>query len=122
MLLAVGAAAAIAGTVSAQPGDIRGRIEFEGGGAIPEGRIEIYIDDPKAENDAQRPAVTTDVESDGGSKTIDFSLSSPTGSAVSAGAQIVARLERADGWLLARGSARLEADSPVSITLYTAMY
>jgi hypothetical protein len=34
----------------------------------------------------------------------------------------VARLERADGWLVARGSAELEAGSPVSVTLNAVMY
>jgi hypothetical protein len=36
--------------------------------------------------------------------------------------QIVARLERADGWLVARGSARFEAGSPVYVTLSAVMY
>jgi hypothetical protein len=34
----------------------------------------------------------------------------------------VVRLERADGWLLARGSARIEAGAPVEVTLNTVMY
>ena len=36
--------------------------------------------------------------------------------------QIVARLEREDGWLLARGSAQIEPGAPVEITLFTVMY
>ncbi len=34
----------------------------------------------------------------------------------------MARLERADGWLLARGSAPLNAGSPVPVTLYAVTY
>ena len=36
--------------------------------------------------------------------------------------QVVAELQRADGWLLARGSAQVEGDLAVEITLYTVMY
>lgn len=124
MLLAAGSAAvaAVAGTVLAQSTGIRGTLEFEDGKIIPKGRIEIYVDDPATKGDVRHSTATTRVESDGGSKTIDFSLSPLTSSTVSTGTQIVARLERADGWLLARGSARLETGSPVHITLYTAMY
>lgn len=39
-----------------------------------------------------------------------------------AGTEVEARLLRADGWLLARGSARLEPGTPLRITLYTALY
>lgn len=126
VLLSAGtvAVAAVAGAVAvaAQAPDIHGTIAFEGGAAIPKGRIEISIDDPAIQDDAQRAAAGLRVESDGGSKVIDFSLASPEGRAASQGTQIVARLERADGWLLARGSAMLEAKSPVHITLFTAMY
>lgn len=124
MLLAAGTAAvaAVAGTVSAQSADIRGTVEFEGGAVIPKGKVEIYIQDPATQGNGPHRAAETRMKSDGGSKTIDFSLPSPESSAASSGAQIVARLERADGWLIARGSAKVEAGSPILITLYTAMY
>jgi hypothetical protein len=36
--------------------------------------------------------------------------------------RIVARLERADGWLLARGSARFEAGAPLEVALRAVVY
>jgi hypothetical protein len=95
---------------------------FEDGTKIPEGRLEIYLEDPAVKDKAQRRAATTSVESDGGSKAIEFSLSPPASSTASPTLRIVARLERADGWLLARGSAQVEAGSPVQVTLNTVMY
>jgi hypothetical protein len=64
----------------------------------------------------------TRIESDGGSKTIAFSLSPPASSTASPTLQIVARLERADGWLVARGSAQIKAGSLVYVTLNAVMY
>lgn len=124
VLLAAGTAAlaAVAGTVSAQSSAVRGTVEFEGGKLIPEGRLAIQLSDPALKNDAQTPAAATRLDSDGKSRALDFSLPLPASWAASESAQIVARLERADGWLLARGSAKAEADAAIHITLYTVMY
>ena len=124
VLLAAGVAAvaAAAGTVAAQSTDIRGTVTFEGGGVIPKGHLEIYLEDPAIQDKERRRAAKTSVKSDGGSKTIAFSLPLPASSTASPTLQIVARLERADGWLLARGSAQFEAGSPVYVTLNTVMY
>src|SRR5688500_2341629 len=103
-LLAAGAAALIAtfGPASAQPADIRGAGTFEGGAAIPEGQLEIYLDDPAIDDSAESRAAATHIESDGKAKAIDFSLPPAAIATASPTLQIVARLERADGWLLAR--------------------
>lgn len=124
MLLAAGTAAVtvVAGAVAAQSTDIQGTIEFEGGAAIPKGHIEISITDPAMRDNVQHEALTTRLESHGDSRIIGFSLSLPSSAVVLQRANIVARLERADGWLLARGGAKVDAESPVQITLYTAMY
>lgn len=122
MLQAIGAAAVVAAAraASADPASsIGGTVEFEGGAVIPEGEVEIYIEDPATGGDARRRAVGARLESDGGSRMMDFAFSPTTGSQ---SARIVARLERADGWLLARGSAKLEINSPVHILLRPAMY
>jgi uncharacterized lipoprotein YbaY len=124
ILMAAGAAAVAvaAGTVAAaQSTDIRGAVTFEGGAVVPKGHLEIYLEDPAIQDKARRRAAKTSVKSDGGSKTIAFSLSMPSSTA-SQTLQIVARLERADGWLVARGSAQFEAGSPVHVTLNTVMY
>ncbi len=119
---AVAAMAAATGSAVAQSADIRGAITYEGGVAIPEGRVEIYLEDTAVQDKAQRRAAATSVKSDGGSKSIEFSLSPPAGLAASPTQQVVARLERADGWLLARGSAQFEAGLPVQVTLNTVVY
>jgi hypothetical protein len=118
----VAAVAAAVGPVAAQPTDVRGAVTFEGGAVIPEGHLEIFIEDPAIQENAQRRAAKTPIKSDGKSKTIEFSLPPPASSTASPTLQIVARLERADGWLIARGSARFEAGSPVHVTLNTVMY
>jgi len=116
------AVAVVAGAVAAQSADIRGAVTFEGGKAIPEGFLEIYLEDTAIQDNARRRAAETRIESDGGSKAIEFSLSPPASSTASPTLQIVARLERADGWLLARGSAQVEAGAAVNVTLNTVMY
>lgn len=124
VLMAAGAAAvaAAAGAVAAQSADIRGSVTFEGDAVIPKGHLEVYLEDPAIQDKSQRRVSETRIESDGGSKAIDFSFSLPASATALPTLQIVARLERADGWLLARGSAQFEAGSPVQVTLNTVMY
>jgi uncharacterized lipoprotein YbaY len=124
VLMTAGAAAVAmaAGPGAAQSTDIRGAVTFKDGAAIPEGHLEVYLSDPAIPDSARRRTATTRIKSDGGSKAIAFSLSPPTGATASPTLQIVARLERADGWLVARGSARVEAGSPANVTLNAVMY
>lgn len=125
ILVAAGTAilTAAVGTVAAQSTDMRGTIDFEGGKIIPQGHVDIYLEDRAIQSDALSRAAKTRVNSDGMSKAIAFSVSPPANATASSPTlQIVARLEREDGWLLARGSAQFEAGSPVHITLNTAMY
>jgi len=117
MAAGVAAVAAAAGSVAAQSTDIRGAVTFEGGAVIPAGHLEIYLED-----NARRRAAETRIKSDGKSKAMEFSLSPPASATASPTPQIVVRLERADGWLLARGSAQFETGSPVYVTLNTVMY
>lgn len=122
VLMAAGAVAvaAVAGPAAAQSAEIHGTITFEGGSTIPEGQLEIYLEDLAVKN--KRRAAQTRVDSNGGSKTIAFSLASSEPSVPSAPLRIVVRLERKDGWLLARGSARYQSGSPVKVALRTVMY
>jgi uncharacterized lipoprotein YbaY len=124
-VLTTAGAAAVAAAVrpaAAQSTDMRGTVTFEGSVAIPKGRLEIYLEDPAIRGDARRRTAKARIESDGGSKAIPFSLSAPASSAALPTLQIVARLEREDGWLIARGSAQLKAGSPVHVTLNAVMY
>jgi uncharacterized lipoprotein YbaY len=118
----VAAVAAAVGPVAAQSTDIRGTVTFEGGAVIPEGYLEIHLEDSAIRDNARRRAAKTRIKSDGRSKTIAFSLPHPASSTGSPTLQIVARLERADGWLIARGSAQGIVASPVYVTLNAVMY
>jgi hypothetical protein len=116
------AVAAVARPAAAQLTDIRGTIIFEGGAVIPEGDLEIYLEDPAVQDDERHRATSTRIKSDGASKAIAFSLSALMNMTASPTLRIVARLERVDGWLVARGSAEVEPGLPVSVTLNTVMY
>ena len=122
MLTAGAAALAAARPGAARSLDIRGDVTFEGGVAIPHGDLGIYLEDPAIENAARRRLAESSIESDGRSKSIAFTLSLPAGATVSARLRIVARLERSDGWLIARGSTQLDAASPYHVTLNIVSY
>lgn len=117
-LLAAGIGAAAPST-AAQAAEIGGTLFYEEGDKIPEGRIEIML-----ETSTGKAAIgtATRLESSGASKAITFSLPAPDQAATPQILRIVARLERADGWLLARGSAKVKAGAPVDITLFRVMY
>jgi hypothetical protein len=123
VMMAMGAAAiaAAAGQAAGQPTNIYGAITFEGGAPIPEGALEIYLEDPAIQDSARGRAAETHIKSGGGSKVVSFSLAPPA-SSTSSTLRIVARLERSDGWLIARGSAQVDAGSPVHVTLSAVMY
>ena len=118
----VAAVAAAIGPGAAQSADIRGSVTFEGGALIPEGYLVIHLEDSAIQDNTRRRITTTRIESDGRIKAIAFSLSPPASASTSPALQIVARLERADGWLVARGSTQLAAASPVHVTLNAVMH
>ena len=118
----VAAVAVAAAPVVAQAADIRGTITFENGEKIPPGSLFVYLDDRAIADSATRRAAGTHLESDGRATSIAFSLPAPVSATASPSPRIVARLERPDGWLLARGSATAEAGTPVGIALSKVMY
>lgn len=124
VLMNAGAAAVatVAGPVAGQSQGILGTVIFEGDGAIPKGTLKIYLEDLAVRESGRRRIATARIESDGGSKTIAFALPGPASSTGSAMLRIVARLERADGWLVARGSTQLGVGTTTSVTLHAAMY
>lgn len=119
ILLAAGttAAAAVAGSVAAQSPDLRGTVTFEGGAPIPKGRIRISVEGAAGADSAR---AQPEQASDGKSAAMEFVI--PSSARAAAPTQIVATLEREDGWLLARGSAAVTPGKPVAITLFTVMY
>ncbi len=111
----------LGGTAVAQPEGIFGEVTYEGGSPIPEGEIRIHLEGPAIEGHAGPGSAITRISSDGKSTVIGFAL--PGGADAAGTLEIVARLERSDGWLLARGSAVFQTtDPPVSITLNAAIY
>jgi uncharacterized lipoprotein YbaY len=124
VLIAAGTAVVAAATrqAAAQSTDFRGTVTFKGGAVIPKGRLEIYLEDPAIQDKAKRRTAKTRIESGGKSKTMAFSLATPAGLAASPTQRIVARLERADGWLLARGSAQVGTGSPAQVALIAVVY
>jgi hypothetical protein len=124
VLIAAGtaAAAAVPWPAAALSADIHGTVMFEGGAVIPEGMIDIYLEDPAIPDKALRRAAETRMASDGTSTALVFSLAPPEGFAASPGWRIVARLERADGWLLARGSTQIDRGSTARLALRLVVY
>lgn len=124
VLLAAGAAAVAAATrtAAAQTTDVYGAVRFAGGATIPTGQIKLYFDDPAVPDAAQRHLAETRIDSDGGSKSIAFTVLLPETVTNVTTVQIVARLERADGWLIARGSAQFAVGAPADVTLKQAIY
>jgi hypothetical protein len=122
VLVTVGAAAvaASAGPIAAQSTVLRVIVTFEGGTVIPKGHLEINLKDLAAPDNAQIQVGS--IQSYGRSKAINISLSQPAIANVSPNQQIIVRLEREDGWLLARGSAQVEASSSVYVQLSQVMY
>jgi uncharacterized lipoprotein YbaY len=118
----IAAATAVARPVAAQSSELRGIVIFEGDKAVPEGQLEIVLEDPAIADKTKRRSATTRLQSDGTSHSLAFALAVPAGLAGSPTRQIVARLERADGWLLARGSASLGAGLPAQVVLSAVLY
>lgn len=102
--------------------ELRGIIEFEDARAIPEGRIRVQLNQPTDQNRSKSQPIETQIASNGKSEKLDFSLPLPLTEKSSAAAQIVVTLERKDGWLLARGSAKVDSSGSTHIVLYTVMY
>ncbi|WP_405117430.1 hypothetical protein L0Z64_05705 [Phaeobacter sp. BS23] len=99
----------------AQSEVVQGRLIFAGDAKIPKGRITIFLSS-LGQPGTSDPALEFDLISTGRAKRIDFTLSSAALSALSPTLQVVARLERADGWLIARGSTKLPEQAPRSIS------
>lgn len=116
---ATAALAAGAGAGTARPAHVEVTVNFEGGQPIPKGRLVVHLDSPAG---GHPMAAQASADSGGGSGRMTLSLPLPAEMDRSSPHQIVAWLQRADGWLLARGSAPFQGRSPVVITLYTAMH
>ena len=116
------AAGAVAGAATGQPEGLRGSVVFVGDAAIPPGQIAITLEDTAISATARLAPVETALASNGKATAIPFAIEMPANARVSQTLLVVARLERADGWLLARGSAAYRPGHPIEVTLNPAMY
>ncbi len=96
------------------------RIEFVDGAVIPAGGLRLLLDTAGTGGDAARTALPDPIESDGTSRELIVPLPGPVPALASR--RVVARLEGADGRLLARGTATLAPDGPTTVVLYETMY
>jgi hypothetical protein len=101
---------------------IRCKIYFEGNTAIPEGEIDVAIEDTAVQNSNENQIPNVRLSSSGKSQVIEFDLPIPSAVETPSTLQIVAYLERKDGWLLARGSAAFSVDMANEIELFKVMY
>lgn len=125
LMLGVGAVLMARQAHSEPSRDIQVILAFEGGSQIPKGSIDITLEDPAMTDKIARQNMTWRVTSTGKDRKITVPVPVPSRAAARTGsgtAQIVAHMTRADGWLLARGSARFQADQPIEITLHQVMY
>lgn len=124
LLLAIGAAAIIMTTqaTAMETSGIHGTIEFANAEPIPEGQIKIQLENTANQNKAKSLPIETQITSNGKSEKMEFLLPLPAQEKTSSTSRIIVLLERDDGWLLARGSAKLNSDSPTNVILHTVMY
>ncbi|MDD7911549.1 hypothetical protein PUV47_16585 [Pseudovibrio exalbescens] len=109
--------------VNAQTQKISGTISFADQELIPEGSLKLYLKSTARPDSKTELETETPLESRGKTGTLAFVANLPEALEPTAPFQLIARLERADGWLLARGAASLKKpDMPQEITLYTVMY
>lgn len=116
---ATAAIAASAGADTPHPTQIEVAVTFEGGGTIPKGELVVYLDGAVSGSAEDARA---NAQSDGGSRQMNVLISLPLPADGPLPRQVVARLQRADGWLIARGSTQVQAGAPATITLHTVMY
>ncbi|MFS4580649.1 hypothetical protein [Phaeobacter sp. C3_T13_0] len=112
----------VAYAAASQPNRVQGVVAFAGGDKIPKGRITLLLPDHGFPEVSGKDVAQISLYSDGNAEQIDFSYLPKQRFNDTQTQQIVARLERADGWLIARGSAKLQEGSSVHITLGTVMY
>ena len=124
LMLGVGAVLMARQAHSEPSPDIQVILTFEGGNQIPKGSIDIMLEDPAMADKTARQNMTWRVTSTGKDRKIavPVPVPSPAARTGSGTAQIVAQMTRADGWLLARGSARFQTGQPIEITLHQVMY
>ena len=110
-------AAGLALATAAHGEGISGTVQFADGALIPEGRVEVTLEDPSSRTGAA-PFIA---ESDGKSAAIAFSLP-PADGAATPSPEVVAVLERRDGWLIARGSSSAGTGAPLVVVLDPVIY
>lgn len=123
-LVAAGAASGIATTEKAMADDqpLRGTVRFAEGAVLPKGNLRFHFEGLSGSEGAQQVPAVAIVESDGKTDRLSFALPLPGAAETVPVLLLVASLERSDGWLLARGTAKVRPGDPADITLYPVVY
>ncbi|MEM7710444.1 MAG: hypothetical protein AAF264_06780 [Pseudomonadota bacterium] len=115
--MAVGLTAASLGSALAE--GVSGTINYANGMPIPKGRIFLRVEDTTM----SEPAPWTALAHGGPARALAFALDTPARQTAMPTPQVVVRLERPDGWLIARGSAVVKEDGrEVRVILYPVAY
>ncbi|EEA96930.1 hypothetical protein [Pseudovibrio sp. JE062] len=121
--LAISAVSTNAETVKSQPKTISGTITYAGDEAIPKGQIKIFLKDSETQSKSQVSTSKTQLISTGKAKTLAYTFAMPSKTKDYQMQLIEVRLERADGWLLARGSEKVRGgETSTDVMLYKVMY
>ena len=121
--LAISAVSTNAVAVKSQPKAITGTITYAGNEAIPKGQIKVFLKDSETQSKSQVTASQTQLISTGKAKALAYTFAIPVKTTAAQVLLIEVRLERADGWLLARGSEKVRGmRDPTDVMLYKVMY
>ena len=128
-ILVASVVTAAAATVVATTGNtmadeqvLHGRVSYMEGAALPKGRLRFHVEGLPGSASTKAIPLTADMVSDGKADRLSFSMSLPEGVETAPVVLLVVSLERPDGWLLARGTAKVRPGEPVDITLFEVVY
>ena len=125
MTAALGSASSMAqGQQGASPHQsISGTISFAEHAKIPKGELKLYLGGTSHSNQRIELKLLSPLKSSGAKTSITFAASFPQMSQSATPIQLIARLERSDGWLIARGSVLMSyPETQQNITLFPVMY
>lgn len=118
--VAIAAALTVASAGSAWSEGVSGTIAYVGDMPVPKGRILLRVEENSTSAHGPWTALARGGDPD---DTLAFVLDPPQRPTASPKPRVVARLERQDGWLIARGSATVEADGDgIRVVLYPVTY
>ena len=122
LLMGTGAAVMLTAAGGPPPRDLRVFLEFADGSPVPKDRIEVFLRDPARPDDPRLAKAKVQVMGTGKDRRIAVDIPLQDAPDMTPTLQVVAQMARKDGWLLARGSAGVAADQPLTVTLHQVVY